>query len=276
MLVAAIKADALSPDDLAKTPPAGDATPSPGDETTPGVIRRTASAAVMSSTYSYTLLKRAQLSSIWNASDVSAERELESYCALAHTSLVALVKTANDAREARDFSSYPALQSQHSDVDFKCREDFESPVLVAAIDIAAAQHVVCDLVAMGSGGEWNAVFDGASHATTLDSTSLAVVLSTLRMKSAAVSFRVLQACNNALQSAIPDEPSQTIIALRSVGPLSAANHDGPDLSQGRHSGEQLLSGFVVDTLDGGHSRIACVSACRVLVCCPLVTPLAVS
>lgn len=209
----------------------------------------------MNSTFSYTLLKRAQLSSIWNAAEFSA-LEADRYCALAHSCLVALVRTANDARlAASDFDQNSYLSNPptgHSSVDFKCRDNGENVVLVAALDIAAAKKSVGDFVSMGLGGKWNAVFEDACNSITLDGTSLPMVISTVRMKSSTSSCRILQARDDALQS--EGAQSHIIIGLHSVGPLSAAGCVG---SSGDDRA-QLLSGFVIEALDDSHSRVTCV------------------
>jgi hypothetical protein len=272
MLVAAIKADALSSEDTTPAPStAEDASPfsTRQGSITPIAPRRTHSAAVMNSTFSFTLLKRAQLSSIWNAGTFDAH-EAEHYCALAHTCLVVVVKAANDATVVPDFGPNEYFLNpppQYSSVDFKCRESADSVTLVAAVPIAATREAVGTFVSMGLGEKWNAVFFDASNTTTLDSSSLALVLSTVRMKSAASSFRLLQVHNDALQSERAHNPSQTIVALRSVGPLSAAvlgsaGSGGNDLD----GSVQLFSGFVIDALDDGHSRVSYAAA-------PLTFPL---
>ncbi len=258
MLVAAIKADALSSSDKLVFDPApsaptdtfaSDDSPSSSFSPMAGGLQRTASAAVMNSTFSHTLLKRAQLSSIWNASDVGCG-QTDSHCALAHTSLVALVKMAGDAKFTPELPSTIAVQFPN--VDFKCDGDAGSCTLVAAVHVDAALQSVGDVVAMGAGGQWNAVFDNASDATTLDA-SRHIVLATVRMKSTATSFRVLQARYDPMQCDGLPKCSQTIIALRSVGPLSVEG-------DGRRSTELLLSGFVIEALDDGRSRVACVDS----------------
>ena len=256
MLVAAIKADALSSEDPTPNIVEEDSPITPSISS-PGGLRRTTSSAVMNSTFSYTLLKRAQLSSIWNAAEFTA-LDAERYCALAHTSLVTLVKTANDAKLAAPHfdqnhfcSNTPAA---YSNVDFKCRDNGENVVLVVALDIAAAKQAVGDFVSTGLGGKWNAVFDDACNSITLDSTSLPMVISTVRMKSSASPFRILQARDDAMQSEGACPQSHIIIALHSVGPLSAAGSAG---SSGDDRA-QLLSGFVIEALDDGHSRVTCV------------------
>ena len=247
MLVAAIKADALSCEDPAPIL-STESAESPFSPTA-GPLSRTTSAAVMSSTFSYTLLKRAQLSSIWNAVEFSA-LDTDRYCALAHTCLITLVKTANDA----DFEGnayFPNPPTEYSDVVMKLRDNGSSVVLVAALEIAATHQVVGDFVAMGLGGTWNAVFDDtcSTDSTSLDSTSLSIVLSTVRMKSSASSFRVLQARDDSLQSESEPKQSKSIIALRSVGPLSVSG------SASSSQDAQLLFGFVIQALEDSRSSV---------------------
>jgi hypothetical protein len=263
MLVAAIKADALASED--PTPYMPDLVESPFSSTP----SRTTSAAVMNSTFSYTLLKRAQLSSIWSAVEFSA-LDAERYCALAHACIVALVKTANDAKiSSCNFQEnvyFPKPPPEYSNVDFKYRDNGGNVVLVAAIEIAATKQAVGDFVSMGLGGKWNAVFDDACNTTSLDNSSFPIVISTVRVKSTASSFRILQARDDSVQSEGEHKESQIIIALHSVGPLSVAG--SADSSQdARGCSPQLLSGFVIEALHNGDSRVACVCMSMIRACC---------
>ncbi len=236
MLVAAIKANSLSTEGLSSveeenTPP-GNTPISPV-----GSLRRTASAAVMSSTFSFTLLKRAQISSIWNAAEVvssSTERRL----ALAHTCFTALATTADNAQFPSDFVQQTLVQ--YAAVDLKCRMGLSSVAFVAAVEIGAKKQAVGDLVALGL-GEWNAVFDEGRNQAAVESPSLNMVVATVSTRKGSASFRVLQARHGTPGS------HRTIVGLRSD--IFAASADDSSCT------ELLPSGFVLEAVDDGRTRV---------------------
>ena len=238
MLVAAIKANSLSAEGLSsveeENAPPGNTPISPV-----GSLRRTASAAVMSSTFSFTLLKRAQISSIWNAAEVvssSTERRL----ALAHTCFTALATTADNAQFPSDFVQQTL--AQYAAVDLKCRMGLSSVAFVAAVEIGAKKQAVGDLVALGL-GEWNAVFDEGRNQATVESPSLSMVVATVSTRKGSASFRVLQARHGTPES------HRTIVGLRSD--ILAASAGVDDIS----CTELLPSGFVLEAVDDGRTRV---------------------
>ena len=234
MLVAAIKANSLS----AQEPPPDveeDALLSPG-------VRRTASAAVMSSTFSFTLLKRAQISSIWNAAE-AVSSNTEQWLALAHSCFTTLAKTADDAQVACDFEQ--SALPQFADVALKLRQGFSGAAFVAAVEVCASKQAVAALVAMGL-GKWNALFDEGRDHSTVEAPSLSMTVTTVSTRNGVASFRALQARHDTLDS------HRTIVALRGVSSAASAAANGSSSSSSSCM-ELLQSGFVLEAVDEGRT-----------------------